>query len=120
MREFNSQLSTTRPGNNVAGYSSTFASSVPSEIVEPLMNQFGFSQEVGALLISLFVAGYCVGPLLWGPLSEQYGRRIIAIISFLFYVGFQVGCALSSNTASILIFRFLGGVFAASPMTNSG
>lgn len=26
---------------------------------------------VGVLTISLFVAGYCVGPLLWGPLSEQ-------------------------------------------------
>ncbi|KAH8102515.1 MFS general substrate transporter [Cristinia sonorae] len=98
----------------------TFASSVPSEIVGPLEHEFGFSIEVGALLISLFVAGYCVGPLLWGPLSEQYGRRIIGIISFTIYTGSQVGCALSPNSASLLIFRFLGGTFAASPMTNSG
>jgi hypothetical protein len=33
---------------------------------------------------------------------------------------FQVGCALSPNTASILVFRFLGGLFAAAPLTNSG
>ncbi|THH33510.1 hypothetical protein EUX98_g640 [Antrodiella citrinella] len=98
----------------------TFASSVPSEIIVPLMNEFGFSLEVGALLISLFLAGYCVGPLFWGPLSEQFGRRNIGLISFLVYTGFQVGCALSPNTASILVFRFLAGVFAASPMTNSG
>ncbi|THG98446.1 hypothetical protein EW145_g7423, partial [Phellinidium pouzarii] len=31
-----------------------------------------------------------------------------------------VGCALSKNTASILIFRLLGGIFAAAPLTNSG
>ena len=60
------------------------------------------------------------GPLLWGPLSESYGRRPIFIISFIVYTGFQVGCALSKNTASILIFRFLGGCFAAAPLTNSG
>lgn len=36
------------------------------------------------------------------------------------YTGFQVGCALSPNTASILIFRFLGGTFASAPLTNSG
>ena len=36
------------------------------------------------------------------------------------YTCFQVGCALSPNTASIIIFRFLGGTFAAAPLTNSG
>lgn len=93
---------------------------MPSGILPHLMHHFHFGLEVGALLLSLFVGGYCVGPLVWGPLSEQYGRRPIAIVSFIFYVGFQVGCALSPNTGAILAFRFLGGTFAAAPMTNSG
>ncbi|RSH82295.1 hypothetical protein EHS25_006005 [Saitozyma podzolica] len=99
---------------------STFASSSPSGIVSDMEKEFGFSQEVAVLTISLFVAGYCVGPLLWGPLSESYGRRPLFIGTFLVYTGFQVGCALSKNTASILVFRFLGGTFAAAPLTNSG
>ncbi|WVQ95147.1 hypothetical protein IAU59_002241 [Kwoniella sp. CBS 9459] len=99
---------------------STFASSSPSGIIQDMIEYFGFSQEVAILTISLFVAGYCVGPILWGPLSESYGRRPIFIFSFVVYTGFQVGCALSKNTASILIFRFLGGTFAAAPLTNSG
>ena len=70
--------------------------------------------------MQLFVAGYMLGPLLWGPLSEIFGRRPIFIITFIAYIGFQVGCALSKNTASILVFRFLGGTFAAAPLTNSG
>lgn len=100
-------------------------------------------EEVAILTISLFVGGYCIGPLFWGPLSEQvkyhlpyrninsgqdtysdvisqYGRKPIFVIAFIFYTGFQVGCALSPNTASILIFRLLGGMFAAAPLTNSG
>jgi MFS family permease len=100
---------------------STFASSAPSGIITPLRTEFGFSQEVAVLTISLFVAGYCVGPLLWGPLSESiYGRRPIFIGTFITYTGFQIGCALAPNTAAILVFRFLGGVFAAAPLTNSG
>ncbi|OJT09245.1 hypothetical protein TRAPUB_14320 [Trametes pubescens] len=98
----------------------TFASSAPEGIIPDLMQQFSFGQEVAVLTIALFVAGYCVGPLIWGPLSEQIGRKPVFLISFFVYTGFQVGCALSQNTASILIFRFLGGTFAAAPLANSG
>ncbi|KAF8578166.1 MFS general substrate transporter [Ramaria rubella] len=99
---------------------STFASSSPSGIIQPTIEHFQFSEEVGILTVSLFVAGYCFGPLVWGPLSEQYGRRPIFIIAFIGYTGFQVGDALAPNTAALLIFRFLGGAFAACPLTNSG
>ncbi|KAK4056904.1 hypothetical protein OIO90_002154 [Microbotryomycetes sp. JL221] len=98
----------------------TFASSAPSNLIPSIIVYFGVSQEVGILLISVFVAGYCLGPLLWGPLSERYGRRIVFLVAWVPYIGFQVGAALSKNTASIIIFRFLGGTFAAAPLTNSG
>lgn len=42
----------------------TFASSAPSGIVPQLIEEFGFGEEVATLTISLFVAGYCIGPLL--------------------------------------------------------
>ncbi|KAI5121794.1 hypothetical protein M0805_009786 [Coniferiporia weirii] len=98
----------------------SFASSAPSGIATNLMEQFRISEEVATLTIALFVFGYCVGPFFWGPMSEQYGRRPIFIVSFAAFTGFQVGCALSQNTASILIFRLLSGTFAAAPLTNSG
>ena len=37
------------------------------------------SQEVFELGLSLFVLGFAVGPLFWGPLSELYGRQIIFV-----------------------------------------
>ncbi|EJF55857.1 MFS general substrate transporter [Dichomitus squalens LYAD-421 SS1] len=98
----------------------TFASSAPEGIVTQLIEEFGFGTEVATLTIAIFIAGYCVGPLMWGPLSEEYGRKPIFIFSFIFYTGFQVGCALSQNTASIIIFRLLSGIFAAAPLANSG
>ncbi|KAF7347942.1 putative mfs-multidrug-resistance transporter [Mycena venus] len=98
----------------------TFASAAPSGIAPQLLEEYHMSQEVGTLAISLFVAGYCVGPLLFGPLSETYGRRPIFIYPFAVYTLFQIGCALAKNTATMLVLRFLGGMFASAPLTNSG
>ena len=50
-------------------FNASFASSAPSQLVPAIDAYFDVSEEVGTLLIALFVAGYCVGPLLWG-----YGR----------------------------------------------
>ncbi|THV07660.1 MFS general substrate transporter [Dendrothele bispora CBS 962.96] len=98
----------------------TFASSVPSGVLPALMEEFTFSQEVGALVVSLFVAGYVVGPLLWGPLSEEFGRKPIFVICFFVYTMFQIGMAFAQNTATLLVLRFIGGIFAACPLANSG
>ncbi|KAF8973708.1 MFS general substrate transporter [Flammula alnicola] len=98
----------------------TFSSSSPSGIFSQLMAEFKMSEKVGILTLSLFVCGYCVGPLLWGPLSEQYGRRPMFVYPFFLYACFMAGGALAKNTPSVLIFRFLGGTFAAAPLTNSG
>lgn len=65
--------------------SSTFSSSAPSPLIPTFRQEFGISEELGILTVSLFVCGYCVGPLLWGPLSELYGRRPIFLISFFIY-----------------------------------
>jgi hypothetical protein len=55
----------------------TFASSAPSGIVPQLVKQFDLSVLVATLTISLFVTGYCFGPLLWGPLSEQVCAHLL-------------------------------------------
>ncbi|SCV72568.1 BQ2448_4105 [Microbotryum intermedium] len=99
---------------------STFASSAPSNLIPSIIAHYRVSEEVGVLLIAIFVAGYCVGPLIWGPLSERYGRKLVMITAWVPYICFQVGSALSPNIGSLIIFRFLGGCFAAAPLTNSG
>ncbi len=44
-------------------------------------------KEVAILTISFFLLGLGIGPLLAGPLSEVYGRKIVYRVSFgLFFV----------------------------------
>lgn len=54
-----------------------FASSVVTANVPGVVEEFGVSEEVALLSISLFVVGFGVGPMVFAPLSEIYGRRII-------------------------------------------
>ncbi|KAL8284286.1 hypothetical protein RQP46_005035 [Phenoliferia psychrophenolica] len=98
----------------------TFASSAPSNLIPAIIEDLHVSEEVGILTISIFVAGYCLGPLFWGPLSERNGRRNILIAAFIPYLAFQLGAALAPNVAALLVFRFLGGAFASAPLTSSG
>ncbi|BGP39645.1 hypothetical protein JCM10450v2_003616 [Rhodotorula kratochvilovae] len=98
----------------------TFASSAPANLIASIITHYHVSQEVGILLISVFVAGYCLGPLLFGPLSERYGRRFVFLVVWGPYIGFQIGCALSPNIGALIVFRFLGGCFASAPLTVSG
>ncbi|KAK6205390.1 multidrug resistance protein 3 [Scheffersomyces amazonensis] len=87
----------------------------------PTVNaKFGVSTEVSTLTVSLMVLGFSIGPLIWAPLSEQIGRRPVYFISFGLYVLFNVPCAVAKNIGTLLVCRFLCGVFASSALTNVG
>jgi MFS family permease len=98
----------------------TLTSSVYSSSAAQVMAEFDVGSEVFALGISLFVLGFAVGPALWAPLSELYGRQVLFVTTHGFVVAFVAASAGSRSMASLLVFRFLAGTFGASPMTNSG
>lgn len=96
----------------------TFSSSAYNGGVWDLIRQFHISQEVAIVGVSLYVLGFAIGPLLWAPLSEMYGRRSIFIISFTCMTVFTVGAACAQSIAALLVLRFFAGATGASIMTN--
>ncbi|KAJ5569597.1 uncharacterized protein N7459_009027 [Penicillium hispanicum] len=99
----------------VALVSSAFSGGM-SQIVEA----FGVAEEVVILGVSLFVLGFAIGPLIWAPLSEIFGRRHIFTISFAFLTAFNAGAAGAQNIQTLIILRFLAGCFGSSPFGNAG
>lgn len=97
----------------------TFASSGPSGCLESIASDLHVSTEAAGLVVTLFLLGYCAGPLLWAPLSEFYGRRWIFYITFTLYLAFNFLCAFSPNFAGLLVGRFLTGTFASSSLSNA-
>lgn len=96
------------------------ASSAVSGAVASITADFGASTEVNILTVSLFVVGFACGPLLWAPVSEVLGRRPVLLVSYAFFTLWNGVAAASQNIESLIIFRFLAGVFGSSPLTNSG
>ncbi|KAF5639070.1 hypothetical protein F52700_4239 [Fusarium sp. NRRL 52700] len=88
--------------------------------MEQIIRDFHISQEVATLGVSLFVLGFALGPLLWAPLSEIFGRQVLFIGTYAGLTIFNAACAGAPNAASLLIFRFLAGAFGSSPLTNAG
>ncbi|KAI0473407.1 MFS general substrate transporter [Xylariaceae sp. FL0804] len=97
----------------------TFASSSPSGCFPSIAEEFGVSTEAAGLTITLFLLGYCAGPLVFAPLSEFYGRRWIFYSTFLLYLVFNFLCAFAPNFGSLLVGRFLTGTFVSAPLSNS-
>lgn len=82
--------------------------------------EFGVSNEVMALTVSLMVVGFGIGPLAWSPLSELYGRRVLWIFPSLVYTVLIIPCALAPNIGCLLACRFLCGIFSSAPLTLAG
>ncbi|PBP27481.1 major facilitator superfamily transporter [Diplocarpon rosae] len=100
---------------------STMGSSLPSNAIPIISKEFNVtSSYVKTLPISMYLLGYVLGPLLFGPLSESYGRRVIMLSTFFGFTVFTMACALAPNYASLLIFRLLTGINASSPIAVVG
>ncbi|KAI9041298.1 MFS general substrate transporter [Aspergillus affinis] len=66
------------------------------------------------LIVSIWELGEIVAPLIWGPLSELYGRRWVLNIANVLFIAFHAGTALSTNIHMLIAFRFLSGAATAS------
>lgn len=83
--------------------------------------KFGVSSTEQLILpTSIYLVGYTFGPLIFGPLSESFGRKPAMVSAFAFYTIFSVATALAPNFAAIIVFRFLAGVAGACPIAVVG
>lgn len=97
-----------------------FGSACPAGAVNVIARELHVGPVPAILSVSMMVIGFMLGPLLWSPLSEQIGRRPVYAVTMLIYVIFNIPCALAKNIGTMLVCRFLCGVFAASGLSNAG
>ncbi|KAJ1047943.1 hypothetical protein FZC28_6900g4588 [Saccharomyces cerevisiae] len=76
--------------------------------------KYHVGMEAAILSVSLMVIGFSLGPLIWSPVSDLYGRRVAYFVSMGLYVIFNIPCALAPNLGSLLACRFLCGVWSSS------
>ncbi|KAF8206611.1 major facilitator superfamily domain-containing protein [Mycena galopus ATCC 62051] len=107
----------------------TCASSMASFTELGMAEEFHVSRESTILMISIFVLGLGLGPLITGPFSEAsptclfsrvYGRALIYRISYVLLVLLSLPVVLAPNLSVALVFRFFLGVAGASFLSVAG
>ncbi|KAK5989552.1 MFS transporter cpaT-like protein [Cladobotryum mycophilum] len=78
---------------------------------EDWSKKFDISIETASLLGSAQMITLAIGPLIWLPFANQYGRRPVWILSTLGGGLFNIGCALSDTYAVLMVLRILQAFF---------
>ena len=81
---------------------------------------FGVSADRINLTLTAFFIFYALGTLIWGPLSDHYGRKPILIAGLGLYVIASAGCAFMRSVDGLIvcrIFQAIGGSAAGAVAT---
>ncbi|WP_293860168.1 multidrug effflux MFS transporter [uncultured Alsobacter sp.] len=77
---------------------------------------FGASTSHVQLTLSTYLVAFAVGQVIYGPLSDRYGRRPVLIASFSLYVLASGACAAAPSVNGLIMARALQALGAAGPI----
>lgn len=72
------------------------------------------------LSLSLFLAGFAVGQLIGGPLSDHFGRRLTVFVGLSIFALGTLGIIFSSSLNGLLLFRIIEALGGGMAIVNSG
>lgn len=77
-----------------------------------IQTEFGVTASDTQLTLTLFFVGFAFAQLIFGPLSDRYGRRPILLIGLALYAVATLACSLAWSIETLQTGRFLQGVVA--------
>jgi multidrug resistance protein len=98
-------------------FNSALGSSLTSGAQNAIADYFHVARSDIRMILpsSLYMAGFAVGPLIFGPLSEFLGRKPVLCVTFATYMIFTIACAVATSLPALLTFRFLCGLGGSAP-----
>lgn len=73
---------------------------------------FGTTVSMVQLTLSVFIAGFAFGMLIYGPLSDRLGRRPVLIGGAVLYLVASIACLFSQSIEALIAARFVQAVGA--------
>src|SRR6267378_220498 len=77
----------------------------------------GVAPERAGLMMSLFMLGFAIAPLFYGPVSDRYGRKPVVVFAFTLFAIAGIGCAFARSLPTLLVWRVVQGAGAGASMT---
>ena len=72
-----------------------------------LAHEFSTDSGQVQLTLSLFLAGFAVAQIVYGPISDRFGRKPVLFCGLLLFVVASVACALAVNIEMLIVARFM-------------
>ncbi|KAI1376823.1 benomyl/methotrexate resistance protein [Hypoxylon crocopeplum] len=106
----------------ILNFSFYIASSIYVPGIPSIMEDFGVSETVATLGLSLFTLGYGLGPMLWSPMSEipKLGRSPLYFWTFFTFILLQLPTGFAVDMPMFLVFRVLTGFVGSPPLATGG
>ncbi|PWN45465.1 MFS general substrate transporter, partial [Ceraceosorus guamensis] len=98
--------------------STTYGSSSYAASAITVEREWGLSRPLATSGTSLWVLGFAVGPLLFGPTSEVVGRRPVYLVSFALLTIANIVACVAPDIEVLLAMRFIGGCMGSSALNN--
>jgi MFS family permease len=64
----------------------------------------------GGVVLSIFMIGWALGGLIFGPIADRYGRAKTMAITILVYASFTGLCGIAGSWQELAVYRFLTGI----------
>jgi len=81
----------------------------------PAISQsFAISDTQTQFTLTLYLLGFSISQLIYGPLSDRYGRRSIIIVGLGIFAFGNLMCAMANSLSILLVARLIAGVGAGS------
>lgn len=78
-----------------------------------IAQNFNVTDGAVQLTISCYLLGFSLGQLLFGPLTDSYGRRTILLVGLVIFAVAALICGIAGNINQLITARFFHGVAAA-------
>ena len=75
--------------------------------------EFAVSSVALQQTLSLYLLAFASMMLVYGPISDAYGRKTVVLVSTAVYVASSIGCALAPNIHWLLLMRIGQGLSAS-------
>ena len=73
---------------------------------------FHLASHSAELTLTLYLLGFGSSQLIYGPLSDRYGRRKTLLVGMVIFLLGSVGCVFATSSAMLFIARFISGLGA--------
>ena len=90
----------------------SFATDMGLPVLAEMADSLGVPAGRAALSLSVFMAGFALGPLVFGPISDHVGRRRVLLTGVAMFTVFGGFAAFTRSLGGLLVWRFLMGTGA--------